>query len=50
MLGLTPAATVDEVKAAYRERVKAHHPDQGGKVPDFLRLQEAYEFLMTRVF
>ncbi|HKI99625.1 MAG TPA: DnaJ domain-containing protein [bacterium] len=50
VLGLTPAATLPEVKAAYREKVKAHHPDSGGSVPDFLRLQEAYEFLLTQVF
>jgi DnaJ domain len=50
VLGLTPQATLAEVKAAYREKVKEHHPDQGGAVPEFLRLQEAYEFLLTQVF
>jgi DnaJ domain len=50
VLGLAPSATLPEVKAAYREKVKAHHPDSGGNVPDFLRLQEAYEFLLTQVF
>ena len=50
VLGLTPAATLAEVKAAYREKVKERHPDSGGSVPEFLRLQEAYEFLLTQVF
>lgn len=50
VLGLTPGASLAEVKSAYREKVKAHHPDQGGAVADFLRLQEAYEFLLTQVF
>jgi hypothetical protein len=49
-LGLTPEATEEEVKAAYRERVKQEHPDQGGDVQEFIRIQEAYEFLLTEVF
>jgi curved DNA-binding protein CbpA len=43
-------ATVADVKAAYRERVKQFHPDQGGTVQDSLRVQEAYEHLLTEVF
>lgn len=50
VLGLTPSATLAQVKQAYREQVKAHHPDSGGVVAEFLKLQEAYEFLLTRVF
>ena len=50
VLGLSPSATLDDVKAAYREKVKAYHPDQGGSVPEFIRLQEAYEVLLTDVF
>jgi hypothetical protein len=49
-LGLSPAASVADVRAAYRERVKQYHPDQGGTVEDFLRVQEAYEYLLTEVF
>jgi DnaJ domain len=49
-LGLVPGATVADVKAAYRERVKHAHPDQGGSVQDFLRVQEAYEYLLSEVF
>jgi DnaJ-domain-containing protein 1 len=49
-LGLLPGATLADVKAAYRERVKQYHPDQGGTVQDFLRVQEAYETLLTEVF
>lgn len=50
VLGLAPGATLAQVKAAYREKVKEHHPDSGGDVAEFLRLQEAYEFLLTRVY
>jgi hypothetical protein len=49
-LGLAPGASLADVKAAYRERVKQSHPDQGGTVQDFLRVQEAYEYLLTEVF
>jgi hypothetical protein len=41
-LGLQPTADAEEVKAAYRERVKEVHPDHGGDGDDFRRLQEAY--------
>ncbi|WP_338741892.1 J domain-containing protein [Haloplanus salilacus] len=41
-LGLQPTADADEVRAAYRERVKEVHPDHGGDGEDFRRLQEAY--------
>ena len=49
-LGLHPKSSLNDVKSAYREMVKQHHPDQGGTVQDFLRLQEAYEFILTEVF
>lgn len=49
-LGLEPGAALAEVKTAYRDMVKQHHPDQGGSVQDFLHLQEAYEYLLTHVY
>lgn len=41
-LGLQTGATLSEVKAAYRDQVKAVHPDQGGDRREFQRLREAY--------
>lgn len=41
-LGLPPSAPLADVKAAYREQVKAVHPDQGGDPEAFQRLREAY--------
>jgi hypothetical protein len=41
-LGLDPSASLAEVKAAYRERVKEVHPDHGGDEAEFRRLREAY--------
>jgi len=50
VLELPTTASLLDVKNAYRRKVKEHHPDQGGTVQDFLRLQEAYEVLLTEVF
>ena len=41
-LGLPEDADGDEVKRAYRERVKETHPDRGGDEDAFMRVQEAY--------
>lgn len=42
-LGLPPTATLEDVERAYRERVKEAHPDRGGTVEQFKRLQVIYE-------
>ncbi|WP_336022210.1 J domain-containing protein [Halobellus salinisoli] len=41
-LDLAPTAAPEEVRNAYRERVKSVHPDHGGSQSEFQRLQEAY--------
>jgi hypothetical protein len=41
-LGLPPDASTEEVRAAYRARVKEVHPDHGGDERSFKRIQEAY--------
>ncbi|WP_416838998.1 J domain-containing protein [Haloferax sp. DFSO52] len=41
-LGLTPSATTDAVRDAYRSQVKDVHPDHGGDRERFRRLREAY--------
>ncbi|WP_435335474.1 J domain-containing protein [Haloarchaeobius sp. TZWWS8] len=41
-LGIAPSATPDEVRAAYRNRVKEAHPDHGGDEATFRRIREAY--------
>jgi len=55
VLGLEPGARPDEVKAKYREAVKAYHPDKFQHLGDeftavaadkFKRIQEAYERLI----
>jgi hypothetical protein len=42
VLGLPSGAGVDEIKRAYRERVKEVHPDHGGDRDEFERVREAY--------
>lgn len=42
VLGISSSASVEEVRTAYRDRVKDVHPDHGGSVEEFTRLREAY--------
>lgn len=48
-LGIAETATADEIKAAYRSRVKEHHPDLNGGSPDAAErlkaVNAAYEVL-----
>jgi hypothetical protein len=41
-LGVPATASVEEVRRAYRRRVKEVHPDQGGDEDEFKRVREAY--------
>ncbi len=50
LLGLVGNVSLEEVKQAYRQKAKALHPDQGGDVAAFLRLQQAYEFVLASHF
>jgi DnaJ domain len=43
VLGLAPPVTEEDVKQAYLDKSKSAHPDRGGDVNDFKRLQEAFE-------
>lgn len=42
VLGVPVEAGVEEVRAAYRRRVKEVHPDHGGDIESFRRVREAY--------
>ena len=43
LLGLAPPYSIDDVKEAYRAKVKTAHPDVGGSTAEFTQIQEAYE-------
>ena len=47
-LGLTPQATLPEIKRAYRERALQAHPDRGGTDEGFRALHSAYESALKR--
>lgn len=43
VLGLAPPVTEEDVKQAYLVKARTAHPDQGGDIEQFKRLQEAFE-------
>jgi curved DNA-binding protein CbpA len=46
LLGLSPGASLEEVKTAYRRRAKELHPDYSGQSNEpFQEIQEAYSIL-----
>ena len=44
VLGLKRSASDEDIKTKYRELI-IHHPDKGGDHEEFIRIQEAYDFL-----
>ena len=46
VLGLERGATPEAIKFAFRRLVKRHHPDVGGSVEGFRRVNEAYQQLI----
>lgn len=45
ILGVSKDASQDEIKKAYRNLVKVHHPDKGGSDDKFKEISQAYETL-----
>lgn len=45
ILGVSSDASQEEIKKAYRQKVKEHHPDKGGNSETFNKIQTAYEVL-----
>lgn len=48
ILGIAEDATLDEIKAAYRERARRYHPDAGGDAWAFQQVQQAYDMLLEK--
>ena len=47
-LGITPEATLKDIKAAFRQKALVTHPDQGGDAEDFQAVREAYAEALLR--
>jgi molecular chaperone DnaJ len=45
VLGVKKGATKAEIKKAFRNKAKKHHPDKGGSEAEFKKINEAYETL-----
>ena len=45
VLGLTPTASDDDIRRAYRVRARRAHPDTGGNAAEFIQVQQAWEIL-----
>jgi DnaJ-class molecular chaperone len=45
VLGVSPTATAEEIKRAYKQLVMDHHPDRGGDHNTFAAINAAYEVL-----
>lgn len=50
ILGTTPESKPEEIVAAYRERVKKHHPDAGGDEWAFILVERAFAHLSSHNF
>ena len=49
VLGVSPEATDDEIRAAYKRAAMKHHPDRGGSPEAFQAVQDASAALQNRV-
>lgn len=47
VLGIEPEADVDEIRSAWREAARAHHPDAGGDAEAFKRAQWAFDAIAS---
>lgn len=45
LLGINEGASSEEIRAAFHERAMRFHPDRGGRIEYFLRIQKSYEIL-----
>lgn len=48
ILGVEKTASKEEIKKAYRNLCKKHHPDVGGNIEKFREINEAYEKIISK--
>lgn len=49
VLGVSPEATDDEIRTAYKRAAMKHHPDRGGSSEAFRVVHDAYAALRNRI-
>lgn len=47
ILGIPPSSSQEEIKKAYRNKARLHHPDKGGDPEVFKKINEAYSNLTS---
>ncbi len=47
ILGLTPTASIEDVKKTFKKLALKHHPDKGGSHDEWVKLQTAYEHIVN---
>jgi len=50
LLGIERTASELDIKAAFRQKAKQHHPDMGGTHAEFSVIKRAYEQALAAVF
>jgi len=45
VLGLSPAASYEDIRDAFRRKAHSAHPDKGGSAEEFVRLRDAFDTL-----
>jgi len=48
ILKIDPSSKLEDIKKAYRDLVKIHHPDRGGDAKAMLEINEAWEILKNK--